>query len=140
MNIRTLTADDAAIYRDLRIQALTLNPESFLTTYDDYIARPLEQTATQLAPADCSFTLGAYVDDCQLVGTATLIRERAAKIKHIASVQAMFVASEFRRKGTGRKAVRSGGAFRCVASRSCSSCDSTFHFVGLRQFVLSVPV
>lgn len=102
MKIRVLTAEDASMYRELRKQALALNPESFLTTYNDYIVRPLEQVASQLAPTDHNFTLGAITDAGQLVGTATLIREKAFKISHIASVQAMFVAGEFRRHGIGR--------------------------------------
>lgn len=58
MMVRILDSDDAAEYRKLRMRALSLNPESFLTTYDDYVKRPLEQVSMQLKPADGVFTLG----------------------------------------------------------------------------------
>jgi ribosomal protein S18 acetylase RimI-like enzyme/catechol 2,3-dioxygenase-like lactoylglutathione lyase family enzyme len=102
VNIRILTSEDASQYRDLRLQALIHNSESFLTTYEDYVSRPLEQIAIQLDPNDDKFTLGAYVDNHQLAGTVTFIREKASKIHHIASVQAVFVAPKFRQCGVGR--------------------------------------
>jgi RimJ/RimL family protein N-acetyltransferase/catechol 2,3-dioxygenase-like lactoylglutathione lyase family enzyme len=100
--IRILTADDASIYREMRLKALRQSPESFLTTYEEYVSRPLDQTARQLDPTDHDFTLGALTDDGQLVGTVTFIRKKPDKVDHVASVQAMFVSPEFRRHGVGR--------------------------------------
>lgn len=97
-----LTAEDASDYRDLRLQALALNPEAFLTTYDDYLSRPLQEVASQMSPTDHKFSVGAFTEDGQLVGTVTLVRERVLKVRHIANVVAMFVATEFRHNGIGR--------------------------------------
>jgi catechol 2,3-dioxygenase-like lactoylglutathione lyase family enzyme/ribosomal protein S18 acetylase RimI-like enzyme len=105
VDIRVLHAVDASAYRDLRLQALSTHPEAFLTTYDDYLSRPLELVTNQLTPDDHHFTVGAFVGDAsnQLVGTVTLVRERATKARHIANVFAMFVSPHAQRQGIGRK-------------------------------------
>jgi len=105
VDIRLLHAVDASAYRDLRLQALSTNPEAFLTTYDDYLSRPFELVTNQLTPDDDHFTVGAYVGDAsdQLVGTVTLVRERATKARHIANVVALFVSPNFQRQGIGRE-------------------------------------
>ncbi|MCY0888734.1 MAG: GNAT family N-acetyltransferase, partial [Alicyclobacillaceae bacterium] len=105
MDVRVLHAVDASAYRDLRLQALSTHPEAFLTTYDDYLSRPLELVTNQLTPDDHHFTVGAFVGDAsdQLVGTVTLVRERATKARHIANVIAMFVSPHVQRQGIGRK-------------------------------------
>lgn len=104
MHIRTLTADDAAEYRDLRLQARSTSPEAFATTYDGYVARPLTQVASQLHPDDHHFTLGAFTGDGsgKLAGTVTFVRERSVKVRHIANVVAMYVSPDARRQGVGR--------------------------------------
>ncbi len=103
MRLRMLTAKDASEYRELRLQALTTNPEAFLTIYSDYVSRSLDQIASQLEPTDDNFTLGAYAENGQLVGTVTLVREKALKVRHIANVVAMFVLPECRRRGIARR-------------------------------------
>lgn len=105
MHFRMLTAEDAAQYRDLRLQALTTNAEAFATTYEDYITRPIEQVASQLAPDDHHFTLGTFEDSGsrKLMGTVALVREQTAKVRHIANVVAMYVSLDARRQGVGRK-------------------------------------
>lgn len=103
MNIRVLSVEDATVYRNLRLGALSTNPEAFATTYDDYISRPMEQVASQLAPDDHHYTLGSF-DLCdRLVGTVTFVREQAAKVHHIANVVAMYVSPDTRRQGVGRE-------------------------------------
>lgn len=104
IEIRTLTAMDAVAYRDLRMQALRTNPEAFATTYEEYLSRSIEQVASQLEPNSDHFTLGAFIEDRsdKLVGTATLVRERSSKMRHIANVVAMYVTPDARRQGVGR--------------------------------------
>ncbi|MCL6442356.1 MAG: GNAT family N-acetyltransferase [Alicyclobacillus sp.] len=108
MDIRVLTADDAAAYRELRLCALQLDPDAFLTSYEEYVGRSVEDIARQLSPTDYHFTLGAFDGTSrdgtsrQLVGTVTLVRQQRLKVAHIAEVVAMFVVPEFRRRGIGR--------------------------------------
>ena len=66
IDIRILTAMDAAAYRGLRIQALRTNPEAFATTYEDYLSRSMEQVAAQLEPDADHFTLGPFSQDLSL--------------------------------------------------------------------------
>lgn len=103
MNIRVLTAEDASVYREIRLQALSSSPNAFLTTYSDYASRLLEHIAARLAPTEDSFTLGAYASSGQLAGTVTFVRESAARLRHIANVFAMFVLPQYRRHGIGQQ-------------------------------------
>lgn len=69
-----------------------------------YVSRTIEQVASQLAPDDDHYTLGAFIGDglAKIVGTVTLVRERSPKVRHIANLVAMYVSPDTRRKGVGR--------------------------------------
>ena len=102
VTIRQLGEKDAAAYRDLRLRALRDDPEPFATTYEETIGRSVEGFAEQLRGHGESggFTLGAL--DGQLVGMVTLLREQGIKLRHRASVVAIYVVPEARGRGIGR--------------------------------------
>lgn len=100
MEIRTLTEEDAAIYRELRLEALQTSPEAFGSTYEEGAARPLSATAERLRTPG-AFTLGAFADDA-LVGVVTLVRDAGLKMRHRANIYAMYVTPAARGRGVGR--------------------------------------
>ena len=100
MEIRTLTEDDAAVYRVLRLEALQTNPEAFGSSYEETVARPLSATAERLRDPD-AFTLGAFEGDA-LIGTVTLVRDQGLKMRHRANIYAMYVTPAARGRGVGR--------------------------------------
>ncbi|GEM47413.1 GNAT family N-acetyltransferase [Deinococcus cellulosilyticus] len=101
--IRVLNASDAPIYRELRLQALTHDPNAFLVDPDQYRQMPLETIEGQLSSEeDGKFTLGAFLDE-KLVGMCTFIRESHPKIRHKGKVVAVYVAPEARGQGVARK-------------------------------------
>lgn len=105
MNIRMLTAEDAAIYWDLRLRALKENPEAFATTYEEAVARPnpVEGMAQRLEDRQNGFTLGAFDDQGALVGVVTFVREQQTKTRHKGTVFAVYVAPQARGKGVARQ-------------------------------------
>lgn len=106
IEIRQLTEADAAAYRALRLRALRDAPASFIVTYEEDAARPLETTAARLCPQPGgSFTLGAFVGDA-LIGNATLRVAESRKERHRAEVFAVYVAPEARRRGVARRLLR----------------------------------
>ncbi|WP_044640421.1 GNAT family N-acetyltransferase [Risungbinella massiliensis] len=102
MEIRLLTPTDAKSYWDLRLEALKQNPESFAQSYEDAIMRknPLEQVRNNFSTKG-NFTLGAF-DQGKLVGVVTLIQEQAVKIRHRATIYAMYVTPKNRKHGIGK--------------------------------------
>ncbi|THF85890.1 GNAT family N-acetyltransferase [Deinococcus sp. KSM4-11] len=105
VSVRPLTAADAAAYREVRLAALRADPPAFLTTADEFAARPLDEVAARLHPNAQAVTLGAFVDGT-LVGLLTLAREEAAIMAHRVNVYGVSVAPAARGRGVGDALVR----------------------------------
>lgn len=99
--IRRLHPEDAASYRELRLRALREHPEAFATSYEEEQERSVAETAGRLAPGAEQVTLGAFEQE-RLVGIATLIRPAKAKLRHRATLAAMYVVPEARERRLGR--------------------------------------
>jgi RimJ/RimL family protein N-acetyltransferase len=102
MDIRVLTEADVALYRPLRLRALREEPESFGSSYEESVQRPLEEMARRLRPdpATGSVTLGAF--DPGLVGMVGLLRDSGRKMQHKAMIWGMYTVPEVRGRGVGR--------------------------------------
>ncbi|MBA2244292.1 MAG: GNAT family N-acetyltransferase [Gemmatimonadetes bacterium] len=101
VQIRTLDSEDAPLYHELRLRALREHPEAFATSYEEARARSMADVAGRLAPGPEQVTLGAFDHD-GLVGMATLVRPTKAKLRHRATLAAMYVAPEARERSLGR--------------------------------------
>jgi ribosomal protein S18 acetylase RimI-like enzyme len=66
--IRRLLPEDAAIWRDLRLEALLLHPEAYGSSHDDWAGQPLEAFAERLTSGAI---LGAF-QGAALVGSTAL--------------------------------------------------------------------
>ncbi|MBG9692318.1 acetyltransferase [Lysinibacillus sphaericus] len=101
MEIRLLTAQDATSYRTLRLEGLQTNPEAFGSSFEEEKDMALELFASRLE-AQGSFTLGAF-DQNELCGVATLVQESKMKLKHKASIFAVYVSPKKRGHGLGKR-------------------------------------
>lgn len=101
MNIRKLDARDAAEYRELRIEALTNDPDAFGASLADALEAPLAKTESRLSD-ESAVTFGAF-EEGKLVGNVTLSMETGLKFRHRASVYAVYVAPSARGKGVARR-------------------------------------
>jgi ribosomal protein S18 acetylase RimI-like enzyme len=101
MKIEQLTPDDAAIYQELRLFALQESPAAFGSSYAEEVDRPLEVVKGRLADPR-NHVFGAFSEDGQLVGMATLRREERVRTDHKAFLFGMYVLPEHRRQGIGR--------------------------------------
>ncbi|WP_456274392.1 N-acetyltransferase family protein [Bacillus sp. AK031] len=101
MEIRSLIAEDAEAYWELRLEALKNDGEAFATTYEESIARqdPLQGVRSNLESSG-SITYGVF-SDVRLAGNVTILFNRHEKMKHKASIVAMYVTPSFRKKGIG---------------------------------------
>ncbi|MBG9757274.1 N-acetyltransferase family protein [Lysinibacillus sp. fkY74-1] len=101
MEIRLLTAQDATSYRTLRLEGLQTNPEAFGSSFEEEKDMALELFASRLE-AQGSFTFGAF-DQNELCGVATLVQESKMKLKHKASIFAVYVSPKKRGHGLGKR-------------------------------------
>ncbi len=96
--VRRLVPDDAAIYRDIRLEALLSEPTAFSSSPADEAGRALEEWAAQLGRA---FSFGAF-DGAVLMGIATFYLESRQKTTHRGHVVSVYVRPEARGHGAGR--------------------------------------
>ena len=101
VTLRQLTAKDAALYRDIRLEGLGDSPDAFASTLEDEQDEPLDRFAARLAN---SFVLGAFQGP-RLVGVAGFYVQPKPKHAHKGMLWGMYVRPEARRAGIGRQLV-----------------------------------
>lgn len=101
MEIRRLGAEDAEMYRTIRLESLILHPEAFGSSYEEEKEAPVEKYRASLPAV---YTFGAF-ENGSLVGVVTLFPEGKRKMEHRASIYAMYVSKSVRGKGVGKQLV-----------------------------------
>jgi ribosomal protein S18 acetylase RimI-like enzyme len=99
IQVRRLTTSDAAIYRDIRLDGLRRNPEAFGSTFEAESTQTLSWFSTRLGGSE---TFGAFAGS-ELLGVATLVMATGQKERHKGYLRGMYVRSESRRAGVGRR-------------------------------------
>ncbi|MEY8347998.1 GNAT family N-acetyltransferase [Bacillus cereus] len=105
--IRILSEKDAVQYWELRLQALQVNPDAFVTTYEEAMQKesPVEDVARNLN-SKTSYTFGAFNEENQLLGVVTLLTEQKAAFEHKGHLVAMYVDKGSRGKGLAKGLIR----------------------------------
>lgn len=103
MEIRPLKPQEADAYFDMRLKALNDCPEAFASSYEEEKHEPLENYKKRLQ-SEYSLTLGAF-DGPKLMGVVTLMKAAKFKMRHRASLLAMYVIPEKRGEGVGKALV-----------------------------------
>ena len=104
LEIRALTAADAAEFHALRLRGLQESPEAFGSTYEEDVALSLDVVAQRIAAsrAPRKIVLGA-IRDGALVGVIGCFQEPKIKLRHTATIWGMYVAPEARGGGVARR-------------------------------------
>lgn len=103
MEIRFLTSQDVAAYRDLRLYALRESPTAFISSYEQEAQLSLADFANRLCPSNdaAGGVFGAFSDRPQLIGMLGFSREQRPKRAHVGTLWSMYVLPEFRGQGVG---------------------------------------
>ena len=101
LQIRRLEPSDAALYREIRLEALRKSPEAFGSTFEKENARPLSWFESVLARADI---FGGFLDGT-LAGVAAYAAHEGSKQAHKATLWGMYVRDTARKSGLGKKLV-----------------------------------
>ena len=99
--IRRLATPDAALYREIRLEALQRNPEAFGSTFEKENAEPLVWFEASLGRA---VIFGAFVDGA-LAGMAGFAAQEGTKRAHKALLWGMYVSTAARNTGVGKELV-----------------------------------
>lgn len=101
MMIIKLTKYDAEDYRQIRLEALYKNPDSFGTTYHEEAIKTIEQFRDRIPVDNNNFILGCF-EDKKLIGIVAFHQESRIKLRHKAYISSMYVKQEYREKGIGK--------------------------------------
>ena len=101
IRVRRLMPEDAALYREIRLEGLRLSPEAFGNTFEVENARPLELYAERLRGSE---TLGAF-EGAEILGVAGLRVNQGPKESHKGTLVGMYVRPQARNRGVGRRLV-----------------------------------
>ncbi|WP_338821611.1 GNAT family N-acetyltransferase [Bradyrhizobium septentrionale] len=99
IEIRRLLPVDAAIYRDIRLEALRLSPEAFGTAYETESAHPVDWFAERLERG--AAILGAFRGG-ELAGIVGFVAGVGPKQRHKGELVGMYVRPAARSAGVGR--------------------------------------
>jgi ribosomal protein S18 acetylase RimI-like enzyme len=98
IQIRHLAQVDAAVFRDIRLEALRSSPEAFGSTFEMESAQTLDFFAGRLRSSEM---FGAF-DVGEIVGMAGLLVQPGLKEAHKGVLVSMYVRPQARRRGVGR--------------------------------------
>jgi ribosomal protein S18 acetylase RimI-like enzyme len=101
MIIRKLTEDDAEDYRQIRLEALYKNQDSFGTTYNEEAIKTIEQFRHRIPVNNNNFILGCF-ENKELIGIVAFHQESRIKLRHKAYISSMYVQQEYQGKGIGK--------------------------------------
>ena len=103
LNIRPLSAGDAAAYFVFRLSGLEESPLAFGRSAEEYRRESLEAVAARLGEVSGErVTLGAFLEG-ELVGAMTLMRNPSLKQRHKANIYAVHVAPAARGQRVGER-------------------------------------
>ncbi|MFC0270571.1 GNAT family N-acetyltransferase [Metabacillus herbersteinensis] len=100
MQIRKLIKEDAILYRELRLKALQYHPDAFGSSYEEEKGLTANDYGKRFGIPE-AITLGAFEEE-KLVGVVTLVIETKVKLKHRATIFAMYVAPSHRGQKIGQ--------------------------------------
>ena len=112
MEVRILTEADAEAFWNIRLRALRDDPESFGSTFEEFLERGIAGVAQGLRKRtgeSDDATFGAF--DRTIVGITGFMREQETKRHHKADIWGMYVPREARGRGIGKALLQAAIAY-----------------------------
>jgi RimJ/RimL family protein N-acetyltransferase len=103
--IRSLTPENAEIFRTLRLEALATSPEAFGSSYEEEVHLPLNTIRSRIPASGPNAIFGAFAGE-QLIGMAGFAVYDRIKGSHKGVMWGVYVQADWRGHGLGRKLVQ----------------------------------
>jgi ribosomal protein S18 acetylase RimI-like enzyme len=104
MELRKLAPEDAAAFRDVRLQGLRECPTAFSSSYEEEAETSIQTVAGRLVHKVDGALFGCFANS-RLSGVIGVQRETRVKLAHKAFIWGMYVLPDCRRHGIGRALV-----------------------------------
>jgi ribosomal protein S18 acetylase RimI-like enzyme len=102
MRIKKLIKHDASHYRQIRLEALSNNPDSFGTMHNEEVIKTTDNFKEKIPPVENnSLILGCYEAE-DLIAIVAFHQELRIKLRHKAYIRSMYVQPEYRNQGIGK--------------------------------------
>ncbi|WP_298821110.1 GNAT family N-acetyltransferase [uncultured Roseibium sp.] len=95
--VRRIGSDEVEVFKRIRLEALQLEPNSFASSYEDWIELSDDEWRRRMRNP----VLVAFLDD-QPVGITGLLRQSASKMAHRATIVMVYVRESLRGKGIAK--------------------------------------
>ena len=95
--LRRLTPDDAAAFRDIRLEALQTHPEAFGAEFEAEAQRSLEDWQKNIATK----TFFTAETEGKLIGMVAFVRHSGRKVEHSGKIISMYVRPDVQAHGVG---------------------------------------
>lgn len=106
LEIRQLTPGDAHVLKAMRLEALQLEPSSYASSFSDWAALSDDEWRDRLKmPVFAAFNTG------QAVGIMGLMRQKATKMQHRASLVMVYLRADMRGSGAADNLLEAVAAF-----------------------------
>lgn len=103
INIRVLTINDLEVYKNIRLELLKNEPINFGSSYDEESSFDDSFWANRLNNKKI-IVFGAFDKD-YLVGISLAVTNPRKKLKHITTINSMYVKNEYQNKGIGKQLI-----------------------------------
>jgi len=98
--IRQLDVSDLNEYRNIRLELLKKEPKSFGSSFDEESRFPDDMWISRLSKEHINI-FGSFHND-KMIGIAVVAMNPRKKIKHVATLNSMYIKEEYRSNGIGR--------------------------------------
>lgn len=107
ITIRLAGEEDAAAYRDLRLEALRNHPEVFSSDYAENLAKPMDFWTSRLKSSghDGAAMIYLAIPEGEPIGTCGIARTDSPKVRHSATIVGMYVRPNWRGLGIAQALV-----------------------------------
>ena len=100
-----MAPEDASEYRRLRLLATQTDPESLYPSHHELLSQSIDDFAREIAESESGAAYGAFVDR-RLVAIASIRGSSLEKIRHRASLGAVYTEVPHRGKGIARQLIQ----------------------------------